>query len=118
MHEPARVRLARALAAIAETDPSRHGHTGPDTDVTAAQYQRRNTLIWSALALAGECGMPAGVGYDPADPHPVVVYLHLPTGQVSWHLPAHSTEWDGHSTAEKYQRVATFVDVHARRPAP
>lgn len=110
-HELARVRLAQTLAAIAETDPSRHGHTGPDTDVTAAQYERRNTLIWAALALAHECAVPAGVGYDPTDPRPVVVYLDLPSGQVSWHLPAHSNPWDGHTTAEKYRRVAAFVDM-------
>ncbi|MEN3308914.1 MAG: hypothetical protein V7603_5116 [Micromonosporaceae bacterium] len=110
-HELAQVRLARTLAAIAETDPSRHGHTGPDTDFTTALYERRNILIWSALALARECAVPAGVGYEPTDPCPVVVYLDLPTGQVSWHLPAYSRTWDGHTTVEKYQRVAAFVDT-------
>lgn len=45
------------------------------------------------------------------------VYIDLPTGQVSWHyhdreaslfdgLPAYAKEWDGHSTAEKYDRLA------------
>ena len=59
---------------------------------------------------------PAGVGYDPADPRPVVVYLELPdTGQVSWHLPAHPHPWDGHTTADKYDRVAAYV---AAVPAP
>jgi hypothetical protein len=45
------------------------------------------------------------------------VYIDLPTGQASWHyhdreahlfshLPAYSGEWDGHSTADKYDRIA------------
>ncbi|MFF0182616.1 hypothetical protein ACFYPF_26355 [Micromonospora sp. NPDC005223] len=106
--EPAEVRLARTLAAI---DPSRHGHTGPDTPQITAAYAQRNALIWNALALAHEAGVPAGVGHDPTDPRPVVVYLELPTGQVSWHLPAHPTGWDGHSTTAKYARTAAFVDL-------
>ncbi|MBW4700360.1 hypothetical protein [Micromonospora sp. RL09-050-HVF-A] len=108
---PAEVRLAWTLTAIAALDPSRHGHTGPDTLEITAAYTERNALIWSALALAHEAGVPAGMGYDPADPHPVVVYLELPTGQVSWHLPAHPTGWDGHSTAAKYERVAAFAEA-------
>ncbi|MBM0233203.1 hypothetical protein JNW91_15820 [Micromonospora sp. STR1_7] len=107
--EPAEVRLAHTLTAIAALDPSRHGHTGPDTPEITAAYVRRNALIWTALALAHEAGVPAGVGHDPSDPHPVVVYIELPTGQAAWHLPAHPTGWDGHSTAAKYARVAAFA---------
>ncbi|MEV4826439.1 hypothetical protein [Micromonospora sp. NPDC049274] len=55
----------------------------------------------------------AGVGHDPTDPRPVVVYLELPTGQVSWHLPAHPAGWDGHSTTAKYARAQAFVDLVA-----
>ncbi|MFI5837745.1 hypothetical protein ACIA5A_29115 [Micromonospora sp. NPDC051300] len=109
--EPAEVRLARTLAAIAAIDPSRHGNTGPDTPEITAAYARRNTLILTALALAHEAGVPAGVGHDPTDPRPVVVYIELPTGQVSWHLPAHPAGWDGHSTAAKYARVAAFAET-------
>ncbi|MFI7510667.1 hypothetical protein ACIBSS_28000 [Micromonospora aurantiaca] len=111
--EPAEVRLARALAAIAAIDPSRHGHTGPDTPEITTAYEQRNALIWTALALAHEAGVPAGVGHDLTDPHPVVVYLELPAGQVSWHLPAHPTGWDGHSTTAKYARAQAFVDLVA-----
>ncbi|SBT69324.1 hypothetical protein GA0070622_6450 [Micromonospora sediminicola] len=109
----ARARLASTLAAIAALDPSRRGHTGPDTPEITAAYARRNALIWTALALAHEAGVPAGVGHDPTDPRPVVVYLELPTGQVSWHLPAHPVGWDGHSTTVKYARTEAFVDLVA-----
>ncbi|PWU52721.1 hypothetical protein DLJ47_17865, partial [Micromonospora sp. S4605] len=99
------------LVDIAAVDPSRLGHTGPDTPEITAAYTRRNALIWAALALAADAGVPAGVGHDAADPRPVVVYLELPTGQVSWHLPAHPVGWDGHSTATKYARVAAFAEA-------
>jgi len=106
-------RLHQTLGVIARTDPSRETTTdpaGPDSPDTAARYTRRNTLILSALALARQAGLDAGVGHDPDDPHPVVVYLELPgTGQVSWHLPTHPAPWDGHTTGEKYTRIAAFL---------
>ncbi|MFI7080914.1 hypothetical protein ACIBO1_26780 [Micromonospora sp. NPDC049903] len=111
---PAEVRLARVLADIAAVDPSRHGHTGPDTPQITARYDRRNALIWTALALAHEAGIPAGVGHDPSDLHPTVVYIELPAGQISWHLPAHPAAWDGHTTSTKYDRVAAFTADLAR----
>ncbi|MEU3455620.1 hypothetical protein ABZ671_18765 [Micromonospora sp. NPDC006766] len=116
--EPAEVRLAHVLADIAAVDPSRHGHTGPDTPEITARYAHRNALIWAAVGLAHKVGVPAGVGYDPTDPHPVVVYIELPGGgQVSWHLPAHPAAWDGHTTAEKYERVKAFAELIGVRPA-
>ncbi len=47
------------------------------------------------------------------------VYIDLPTGQVSWHyhdrdddlfagLPAYDKPWDGHTTKEKYERLAAL----------
>lgn len=75
-----------------------------DTD-----YTERYPLVYRALALALKAGYPAGVRIDPTEPAWPVVYIELPTGQVSWHMPAHPTEWDGHTTPEKYQRVAAFV---------
>ncbi|PWU52768.1 hypothetical protein DLJ47_18195, partial [Micromonospora sp. S4605] len=47
-------RLARLLVDIAAVDPSRLGHTGPDTPEITAAYTRRNALIWAALALAAD----------------------------------------------------------------
>ncbi|MBC9000465.1 hypothetical protein [Micromonospora aurantiaca (nom. illeg.)] len=118
-HETPEVRLARTLTEIADVDPSRTGHSGPDTPEITARYARRNALVWAALSLAHEVGLPAGVGHDPADEvHPVVVYIELPGGgQVSWHLPAHPAAWDGHTTAEKYERVIAFAELIGERPA-
>jgi hypothetical protein len=55
-------------------------------------------------------------GADPAEPDWPVIYITLPTGQVSWHLSPDDTDlfghvprgaavWDGHDTAEKYRRL-------------
>jgi hypothetical protein len=110
--EPAEVRLAQTLAAIAAVDPSRHGHTGPDSLEIATRYAQRNALIWVAVGLAHQVGVPAGVGYDPSDAHPVIVYIELPgVGQVSWHLPTHPVGWDGHTTGQKYERIEAFAEM-------
>lgn len=86
--------LGRVLALI-----SKH-----DTD-----YPTRYRLVYEALALAVAAGLPAGVRIDPAEPGWPVVYIELPTGQVSWHMPEHEQAWDGHTTEEKYARIAVFV---------
>lgn len=75
-----------------------------DTD-----YDTRFRLVWQAVDLARAVGYPAGVRIDPAEPEWPVVYIELPTGQVSWHMPQHPEPWDGHDTAEKYRRVREFV---------
>lgn len=94
-------------------------HTGM-TELTAADlaYQERNQVV-AALARL----FPSGLrktdipGWDP-EWHGCV-FIDLPTGQVSWHfhdreahlfegLPPYEKPWDGHSTPEKYKRVAAL----------
>lgn len=75
-----------------------------DTD-----YEKRYPLVYEALSLALAAGYEAGVRVDPDNPAWPVVYLELPEGQVSWHMPQHPVVWDGHTTTEKYQRIAEFV---------
>lgn len=89
-------------------DPSRAG-AGPGAD-----YGKRNAAVWTAAGYAAAAGLAVGMDFDPHDPvHPVVLYVELPTGQVSWHLPAHSRPYDGHSTAEKYERLADWLTAHS-----
>jgi len=49
-----------------------------------------------------------------------VVFIDLPTGQVSWHihkdelvyfpgLPTYKGVWDGHTVEEKYDRVKKYL---------
>lgn len=79
-------------------------------------YNERNRLVAFLARL-----FPAGLkktaipGWDEA--WHGCVYIDLPGGQASWHyhdseahlfngLPPYSGEWDGHSTDEKYERIA------------
>lgn len=72
-------------------------------------YARRNELVIEALYVADRIGLSAGVRLDPEQPAWPVVFIELPDGQVSWHLPEYEQAWDGHTTAQKYLRVAAFV---------
>lgn len=89
------------------------------TEETDQAYTERNRLVAVLARL-----WPAGIkrtdipGWD-AEWHNCV-YIDLPTGQVSWHyhdrdahlfadLPAYSGEWDGHTTEEKYRRLAASM---------
>lgn len=97
-----------------------------DSDAT---YLERNRLVALLAAI-----YPSGIartdipGWEP-EWHGCV-YIDLPSGQASWHyhdshahlfahLPPYSKPWDGHTTEEKYQRVAdlAFSKITARRIA-
>lgn len=71
-------------------------------------YDTRYALITAALVVAAILRYPYGVRIDPENPEWAVVFIELPTGQVSWHLPQHIHPWDGHTTAEKFQRIAAY----------
>ena len=90
-----------------------------------AVYTERNKIVAVLAAM-----FPSGIartdilGWEP-EWHGCV-YIDFPTGQVSWHyhdrdahlfahLPAYVKGWDGHTTDEKYERLAAFV---AKRHAP
>lgn len=86
--------LPQLLAAIREAD----------TD-----YPKRYDLILEAIAVARKHGIAAGFRIDQKEPAWPVAFLELPTGQVSWHLPGHDVEWDGHTTEEKFERIERFI---------
>lgn len=60
-----------------------------------------------------------------------VLYIEIPTGQISWHFPEHewylfsmhghipndATEyaWDGHGVEIKYRRIQDFLVLYAGR---
>ena len=82
-----------------------------------AVYAERNRLV---AALAHLFSNAAWRGLDPEAPGWTVVYIELPGGQVSWHIPDAEMEqfpalalrdpsnWDGHDTPEKYRRLAAL----------
>lgn len=94
------------------------GASGREVEATNNAYTERNRLVAFLAHL-----FPSGLkrtdipGWD-AEWHGCV-YIDLPTGQASWHyhdndahlfagLPPYAGEWDGHTTDEKYARLATL----------
>ena len=84
-----------------------------------AAYAERNKVV---MALAYH--YPCRWGIDADEPDWRVLYIELPTGQVSWHFSlaeyeaarglnalAHNGVWDGHTTEEKYKRLAALQEV-------
>ena len=85
-------------------------------------YQERNMCVAALSRVAQSLGCRVWLGqHDPADAAweddwRNIVFIDLPTGQVSWHihdselhlfghLPRGATGWDGHTNAEKYVRL-------------
>lgn len=73
-------------------------------------YDNRNKLIWSLFSAFRTLGHKVGIRIDPQEPEWPVVFIELPTGQVSWHVPQHDMPWDGHTTEEKYQRIKEYCE--------
>lgn len=103
----------------AETEPYAEA---PGRDYRAerdAAYVERNRLV-AALARIFPAWLAdhrdiQGEKWDPE--WRTVVFIDGPTGQLSWHLhdsdvplfeglPRSQNTWDGHTSAEKYERVA------------
>jgi len=93
--------LAENLREIARIDSQE-----PDN----RDYELRNVFVLHAMSRAAELGFDVGIRIDPSEPEWPVVYIELPTGQVSWHLPQHKHEFDGHVTGEKYLRLHRYCD--------
>lgn len=85
-------------------------------------YTERAILVAHLAAI-----YPSHIGYtDPDEPDWPVVIIETPTGQMSWHIAPddvhlfeHVMEtdrmcrgWDGHSTTEKYRRLAELTQYH------
>ncbi len=82
----------------------------------SAAYDERSRLV-AALARLFPSGVQrTEIGDTDREWHGCV-YIDLPTGQASWHfqgdqaeyfrdLPTYEASWDGHTTAEKYERLA------------
>lgn len=71
-------------------------------------YTLRYRLVLDAMHLAQRLNYKVGIRFDSQEPEWPIVFIELPTGQVSWHMPQHPIVWDGHSTEEKYARCRAF----------
>lgn len=82
-----------------------------------AVYRERSKCVFLITRMAAKLGYDVGVGKDLDEPEWPVIFVHLPSGQVSWHvsredydryfkgLPVFPHPYDGHDTEEKYRRV-------------
>lgn len=131
LSEAASAHLAFLKRYIVELEEVRERFAGDIIQLRGAKdgaYLERNKVV-AGLAAA----WPAGVkrtaieGWDP-EWHGCV-YIDLPTGQVSWHfhdshaelfahLPEYTGEWDGHTTDEKYARLAAMNGASWDQPIP
>lgn len=84
-------------------------------------YEERNRVVAALARAALAAGWRAGLARTAiegwSDDWHGCVYIETPEGQLSWHyhdsqawmfadLPAYNAAWDGHTTPEKYQRLA------------
>lgn len=104
-------------------------HSGSSTEWREERndlYSERNALV-AALSKR----FPAHLMIDPtaAGPWATLVCIHLPTGTATWHITpwnlplfAHLAyapyHWDGHTTVEKYARLAALTPMPPPEPMP
>jgi hypothetical protein len=97
----------------------------PEPEPEIGVYSERARL---AAYLATQ--HPAKIAYnDPNEPDWPVIYIDTPRGQLSWHISSEDVrlfahvpvaegadmpEWDGHTTPEKYERLALLVQDKAQ----
>ncbi len=87
-------------------------------------YKERDLCIALLVQYAQKADVNVGikehVGEEWEDEWRNVLFIDLPTGQVSWHLHRdelvnfpgvgpYAGEWDGHTTEEKYERIRKFI---------
>lgn len=87
----------------------------------ASAYNERNMMV-SALAHLFPSGIATTNIPNWDDEWQNCVYIDTPAGQLSWHyhdmeamlfvdLPPYWGKWDGHTTPEKYARLARLREV-------
>lgn len=106
-----RNRLVAALARVLGGGPLGSPCAFCATTGMAGMCPHRKPVAW----LAEHQDDPNGPPWDPE--WRTIVFIDGPTGQLSWHLhdsdvplfdglPRGPNSWDGHTTPEKYERVA------------
>lgn len=86
-----------------------------------AAYLERNKLV-ALLSAVFPSGIKRTAIEGWSEDWHGCVYIDLPVGQASWHfhdsqlylfnhLDEYRGEWDGHTTEEKYERVAQTIDL-------
>ena len=80
-------------------------------------YLDRNLVVQVLARLSHEIGYKVGIKPDPEWP---ILYIDLPTGQVSWHIPKkemigdwsiYEGKWDGHDLETKRNRLKAYMEA-------
>lgn len=88
-------------------------------------YCDRNQAAMLAARLAWMLGYTVGWKDNEDDPDWPILFVELPTGQVSWHVPRDEAagpmgstlpfsywgQWDGHTVEEKRRRISAYLEV-------
>lgn len=89
---------------------------GRDQSVPEEAYFDRNQSVQAFAMCCMRLGYHVGIK---SDPKWSILYIDLPTGQVSWHLPnteivrkfpRYNGNWDGHDVQEKRDRLRKFIE--------
>ena len=81
-------------------------------------YLDRNLAVQVMVRMALHSGYRAGI--KDRDKDWPILYVDLPIGQISWHLPSselignfpdYDGEWDGHDVGEKRGRMIQFLEA-------
>jgi hypothetical protein len=90
-------------------------------------YAERAILVVTVARIAQRDGLRVWIATDEKEPEWPVLFIELPTGQVSWHLtqaqrddlddefPVGQNTWDNHTTEEKYERLLAWSESLWRR---
>lgn len=90
--------------------------TGKTESAPEEAYFDRNMAVQVLTKMANQLGYNIGIKDDPEWP---ILYIDLPTGQVSWHIPRneligtypkYTGKWDGHDVEEKRNRLIKFLE--------
>jgi hypothetical protein len=119
-----------AQSAIDAATAELRAETAEQREAKDGAYLERNQCVALIARMALSMGLTAGLARTAiegwSEDWHGCVYIDLPTGQASWHyhdsqaelfagLPPYTGAWDGHSTPEKYERLArAFVAAEAR----
>ena len=80
-------------------------------------YLDRNLVVQVLARLSRELGYKVGIKDDSKWP---ILYIDLPTGQVSWHIPKkeligdwpiYQGKWDGHDLETKRNRLKAYMEA-------
>jgi len=82
-------------------------------------YFDRNQILKAFCLMVKNKGLKIGWQDDPKDMYFVIMFIDLPTGQISYHIPRweidlskwprYAGQWDGHSTEQKRVRLNEYI---------